>query len=91
MSFSRGAMCVPLDDQENIICTLPLHIATKTVVAICGVMALVSPSKKKKRYMYDHWSVACTLIFHTCCTSRAEIALYRTQSLNGRTNSVLMS
>ena len=33
--FSRGAMCVPLDDQENIICTLPSHITTRTVVAIC--------------------------------------------------------
>ena len=33
--FSRGAICVPFDDQENIICTLPLDIATKTVVAIC--------------------------------------------------------
>ena len=32
--FSRGAMCVPLDDQENIICTLPSHIATRTVVDI---------------------------------------------------------
>ena len=32
---SRGAMCVPLDDQENIICTMPSHIATRTVVAIC--------------------------------------------------------
>ena len=32
--FSRGAMCVPLDDQENIICTLPSHIATRTMVAI---------------------------------------------------------
>ena len=32
--FSRGALCVPLDDQENIICTLPSHIATRTVVAI---------------------------------------------------------
>ena len=26
-SFSRGAICLPLDDQKNIICTLPLHIA----------------------------------------------------------------
>ena len=25
----------PLDDQENIICTLPSHIDTRTVVAIC--------------------------------------------------------
>ena len=33
--FSRIAMCVPSDDQENIICTLPSHIATRTVVAIC--------------------------------------------------------
>ena len=32
--FSRGDMCVPLDDQENIIRTLPSHI-TRTVVAIC--------------------------------------------------------
>ena len=48
MSFSRGAMCVPLDDQENIICTLPLHIATKTVVAICGAWHLFLPRKKKE-------------------------------------------
>ena len=33
--FSKGAICVPLDDQENIMCTLPSHIATRTVVAIC--------------------------------------------------------
>ena len=33
--FSRGAICVPLDDQENIICTLLSHIAIRTVVAIC--------------------------------------------------------
>ena len=33
--FSKGAMCVPLDDdQKNIICTLPSHISTRTVVAI---------------------------------------------------------
>ena len=32
--FSRGAMCIPLDDQENV-CTLPSDIATRTVVAIC--------------------------------------------------------
>ena len=33
--FSRGAIFVCLDDQENIICALPLHIATRTVGAIC--------------------------------------------------------
>ena len=33
--FSRGAIYVPLDDQENIVHTLPSHIATRTVVAIC--------------------------------------------------------
>ena len=32
-SFSRGALCLPLNDQENIICTLPSHIATRG--AIC--------------------------------------------------------
>ena len=26
---------MPLDDQENIICILPSHIATRTVVVIC--------------------------------------------------------
>ena len=33
--FSRGAMCVPLAYQENIICTLPSHFPTRTVIAIC--------------------------------------------------------
>ena len=33
--FSRGAVCVPFDDQENIMCTLPSHIATRIVVAVC--------------------------------------------------------
>ena len=33
--FSIEAICVPLDDQENIICSLPSHIATRTVAAIC--------------------------------------------------------
>ena len=28
-SYSRGAIFVTLDDQENIICTLPSHIATR--------------------------------------------------------------
>ena len=36
---------------------------------------------------YDHWSVARTLIFKTCCKTRAEIALYRTQSHDSRTMS----
>ena len=33
----------------------------------------------------DCSSVACTLIFQTCCKTRAEIAEYRTQSHDGRT------
>ena len=33
--FSRGAMCVTLHDEGNIICTLPSHIATRPAVAIC--------------------------------------------------------
>ena len=26
--FSRGAICISFDDQENNICTLPSHMAT---------------------------------------------------------------
>ena len=31
-SFSRGAICVILDDQENIIYSLPSHIATSGAI-----------------------------------------------------------
>ena len=42
------------------------------VAAHCSVMVLVSRSN-------DHWSETRTLIFRTCCKTRAEIALYRAQ------------
>ena len=109
--FSRRAMLVLLDDQENIICTLPSHIATRTVVAICygkvctellwwlyakGTLCGSILQRHGTCYSleskidYDHWWVARNLIFQTaqtCCKPRAEIALYGTQSHEGRTMS----
>ena len=50
--FSRGAICVPLDDQENIMCTLPSHIATRTVVAISEGRVRIYSSCDCGSYMY---------------------------------------
>ena len=90
-SFSRRAICVPLDDQGNIICTPPLHITTKG--AICkGRFAQSSCGSYMRRELYaalqsfmrlysatrnKRFSKACCIVFVSLLNLIADFTVWK--------------